>query len=123
MPKHSEASEGERAAYVEGALATKRALFAAIRLLQSRQAISIDPAENAQIGVAITSHKADILKVQSRLDAFLTEQSSIRPPSEQQLAAIKQMATDIDRMTANAVLANDIVKVTTALAKQWGSFG
>lgn len=115
----SQATEQQRANFLEAGVNTRTAIETAIRLLRARQALTGDPDEARRITVALLELESDAAKVQADIVAFLSEQRSIEPPSAQQLERVKDAARRIEGFTANAAITNSLLATTTELISQW----
>ena len=115
----AEATDAQRADFLEAANDTKTGLRAAMAVLRGRQIQSSDPDEANVIRVALLDLDAELAKVQADLTAFLAELRAVNPPTPQDVREIQGVVREIDRMTANAVVASEVLMATTALVNRW----
>ena len=119
--KRSQASEVERGNIFEAGLQTQTALRTAMRLLKARQTLTGDPDESRLVTVALLDLESQVAKIQADLIAFMSDQRAIRPPSDADVEAVRQVALRLDAMTANAVLTNGVLALTTDVVRRWSA--
>lgn len=115
------ASESERARFLDVALTTETALSDAILLLENRKVITADPNETRRITVELADLRARVAKVRAEIIAFQSGNARINPPSATDLETVKSLARQLDEMTANSVSASTVLAVTTDLVKRFNA--
>ena len=117
----SDATDSEVARYLEAGGLAKIGIRTAIALLRAKQALTSDPDESRQITVQLLELESAVSRIQADLIAFSSEQSSIRPPSEQQVSRIKDVARSIDAFVAESELATTIFAAATTLIQTFAA--
>jgi hypothetical protein len=114
-----EASDHERANFVEMGLMAQSALSTAIARLRTQQDLFADAQESRIIRVRIGELEADIAKMQAELLATLAEQRLLLPPSDTEVAQVKELAEELDALTAGADRTVAILGAATSVANAW----
>ena len=115
-----DATEKQKAAYLEMATNTVAALDDAIALLEARKvAPDLTADERRLINVQLPDHEANRAKVWAQMLAFLAGQQAVRPPSDAQVGKAVELAKQLDGMVASAVVAAAIVQVSGELVTLW----
>lgn len=104
----STATDAQVARYLEAGGMAKIGIRSAIALLKARQVLTSDPDESREITVQVLHLESALARIQADLIAFSSEQLVIRPPSAQEVEAIKTAARQLDAMVASSSLANAI---------------
>lgn len=113
-PKASTA--GER--YLLALLDSQRALDVALSALIARAA-EADQEESAYIEVQKGNIKADYLKLDAMLNAYLSSQAIFKSISDQELANIRSILEDMQKFTAKKEKATAIMQAVTKLLNEW----
>jgi hypothetical protein len=114
-----EASDRERADYVEITLVAQSALSTAIARLRTQQDLHADAQESRIIRVRIAELEAEIAKMQAELLAVITEGRTLLPPTDMEVAQVKDLAAQLDALTAGANRTAAILSAATAVASAW----
>src|SRR5689334_6016340 len=93
----TDATDKERANYIEADLTTERSIGKLIAQLQTRE-MNAGPDESRTITVAVATLEAERARVRADLTAFLAETSRVNPPTDEELSKIRDLATQIDGM-------------------------
>ncbi|ACY33174.1 hypothetical protein [Comamonas thiooxydans] len=109
-------SSGER--YLLALLDSQRALDVALDALIARAAIA-DQEESAYIEIQKGNIKADYLKLDAMLNAYLSSQAIFKPISEQELTNIREILDRMQALTAQKDKASAIMQAVTDLLNQW----
>lgn len=111
----TDSGDGAVGRYVQTAGRIKAGLTRTIKhLRRERRAAQI--ADRPWYTQAISQLRDEFNEVQADLLAYLDEQLSITPPTDQEVKAITQMADDLDKMIASAQVAKSILIGATKLA-------
>jgi hypothetical protein len=114
-----EAGDRERANFVEMTLMAQSALSTAIARLKTQQDLHADAQESRIIRVRIGELEAEIAKMQAELLATLAEQRQLLPPSDAEVAQVKQLAAELDALTVGADRTVAILSAATSVANAW----
>ncbi len=107
---------GER--YLLALLDSQRALDVALNALIARAA-EADQEESAYIEVQKGNIKADYLKLDAMLNAYLSSQAIFKPIGDQELAKIRSILNDMQKFTAKKEKASAIMQAVTKLLNEW----
>lgn len=122
MSKSAAASTpAEKSNYQEGNLTIQKGLEESIDLLIQRKGFATTTKEMETIQIKLPRLKAELLTVDSELTAFLANQLSVNPPSEDQVTQMKKVTEDIYKLSAGSDLADSIVTTATTLIQKWAS--
>ncbi|WP_428267117.1 hypothetical protein [Haliangium sp.] len=112
----NEASDAERANYLQVAVATIGAIEDAIALLVVRQAApDLGGDERRRITVELADLEARKARVRAEMHAFIAGRQAVRPPDTEALAKVKDLAEKLDDMTAGSVMTGAIVDAVSDL--------
>ena len=117
----SACSPAQKANYLQSGMIMDSFLSNAIAMLQTRKALTTDPAEALSIGSQIPTLQAEQAKIKSQMYAFLAGTSAITPPTAAQVATIQSESTTLDGMTAASDDLNAILAVVTAALTTWNT--
>ncbi len=109
-------SGGER--YLLALLDSQRALDIALDALIARAAVASQE-ESSYIEVQKGNIKADYLKLDAMLNAYLSSQTVFKPISEQELANIRAILDRMQAFTAQKDKASAIMQAVTDLLNEW----
>ncbi|WP_343629984.1 hypothetical protein [Roseateles sp.] len=107
---------GER--YLLALLDSQRALDIALSALIARAA-EADQEESAYIEVQKGNVKADYLKLDAMLNAYLSSQAIFKPISDQELTNIRSILDKMQKFTAKREKAAAIMQAVTDLLNEW----
>ncbi|GAB4531880.1 MAG: hypothetical protein Tsb0020_48130 [Haliangiales bacterium] len=108
-----DASDAERADYLQAAVTTVGAIEDAIALLMVRQTIpTLAGDERRLITVKLADLDAHKAKVRAQMHAFIAGQLAVVPPTAGDIKKVQVIAESLDRMTAEAVMTDAVVDAT-----------
>lgn len=110
------ADDGAR--YLELTGATLAGLDDAIALLRARDVFATGD-ERRLITVELAELEAQRAKVRAEMVAFIANEVTVRPPSEEEVATAKELAAELEAMAAAATAAREIVGLATELLETW----
>ncbi len=113
------AAPGQKANYLQEALATYDALGKAISLLQARSFGFADLAETNIINAEVPELQAKQRKVRAEMNAFLYQGTAIEPPTGADFAKVKALSQQLDSMKANSDQATVILQAVTSILNAW----
>lgn len=117
----SKASMDQQLRYLEGLQATKRGLEGAMKNLNARRAATTDPDEARDCDIKHHEYMSAYNKLQAEELVFWAQNCQFRPPTEAEVATMKQKTKELDTMVANSVKAHTIVITTEDLLQQWNA--
>jgi hypothetical protein len=109
-------SDGER--YLLALLDSQRALDVALDALIARAAVASQE-ESAYIEVQKGNIKADYLKLDAMLNAYLSSKAIFKPISDQELANIRAILDRMQAFTAKKDKASAVMQAVTDLLNEW----
>lgn len=104
--------------YLLGLLDSKRALQGALNALIARASVA-DSSETEYIEIQKGNIKADYLKLNSMVTAYLTANTIFKPIDDTDLKAIRAIIDRLQGFTAKKEKATEIMKAVTELLTQW----
>lgn len=112
----SAATDAERSGYLECAVATIGAIQDAIAILTGRQVMpDLASDERRLITVELAELRAREAKVWANMHAFIAGQQAVRPPAKADLDKVKELAKQLDALTAQATMAKAVLATTTEI--------
>ena len=106
--------------YLLALLATQKALKAALDALSARASVA-DAEETDFIDIQKGLIKADYLKIDSQIGAYLSNQTIFKAITEQELKLIREILNRIQSFTAKVNKASAIVDAVTELLNKWNA--
>jgi hypothetical protein len=113
-------SAEEVARYLEAYFATRDGYADAIDLLKQRRLMP-DATREERFGISaeILQEEAALAKLTNRRRAFQAGTHPIQPPTAAQVAAIKQLVDQVDRLTADGQALRQAISLTGQLAQRF----
>lgn len=117
----SQVDQNEEANYLKTYFASRDGISDGIDVLRQRQLMP-DTTREERLGISaeILRQEAILAKLTNKRRAFQAGTHTINPPTDGQVKAIQDLATRLDKLTANAQALRGAVDLTTEIANEFG---